>query len=213
MNDDKLFGDRIALIMKHYGLNKNSISVKVGLQGNSVIGRVVNDPTRSLSLDVTKELCQAFPELNVRWLVTGEGAMLGKETASYEKGEIRYYKLEAGEPFPEEIKHIRATAKMSIPGFKDCEFAFDVFGDSMSPRFRHTDVILCVDHSKLPIQLGEPYLIVHSGKQLIRIVKSGIGEAALKLVSVNPLFEEIEIDRSAISHLYLIKGIIRREVY
>jgi hypothetical protein len=37
-------GGRIMEIINHYGLNKNSFSMRVGLKSNAYIVRIVNDP-------------------------------------------------------------------------------------------------------------------------------------------------------------------------
>jgi len=198
------------MLMKHYGLNKNSLTNKIGYTSNSVIGRIVNDPTRSPSFDLMKELILHFPEINARWLVSGEGDMLGRELATYDKGEVRYYKIGSGEPFS--IENKRATAIMLIPSFKDCEAAFDVQGDGMAPRFKHGDVIICTDHTDKLVLLGEAYLLVSNNIPTIRIIKNQT-DLTYKLSAENSRLEDYEINKSDISKLYLIKGLVRREVY
>jgi len=200
--------------MRHYGLNKNSLSVKLGLTSNSVLGRIVNDPKRTPSFDILKEVVKHFPDINARWLVTGEGDLLGRELATFEKGEIRYYKMEVGEPFPDITNSRKSTAVMIVYGFKECEFAFDIFGDSMAPRFKHGDIVLCRDYLNKSILFGEAYLLVINGLATIRIVKNrNAGDNTYILSSENPRYDPYIVDRKDISHLYLIKGILRREVF
>lgn len=198
------------MLMKHYGLNKNSLTVKIGYPSNSVLGRIVNDPTRSPSFDLLKELVLHFPEINARWLISGEGDMLGKELATFDKGEVRYYKIGSGEPFSTENK--RPTDIMLIHSFKDCEMAFDVYGDSMAPRFKHGDVILCVEQTDKPVLIGEAYILVINSVPTIRLIKNQT-ELTYKLSTENSRLEDYEINKSDVSKLYLIKGLVRREVY
>lgn len=213
MSQSITFAERLQLVMKHKGLNKNSLTVKLGLPANSVIGRIVNDQARP-SYEVMRALVELFTDINPRWLITGEGSMLGKETASlFEKGEIQYFKAGSGEPFPGDNGNLKATAILTLYGFTDCQYAFDVFGDSMAPRFRPGDLILCSEHSNKTILPGEAYLIVTTGTPVIRIIKGSNTNACYILSAENPRFGDYEVSREDVSHLYLVKGLIRREVF
>lgn len=221
MNQKNSIGERIAMLMKYYGLNKNSLTVKVGLSSssvrmtsNSVIGKIVNDPEKTPSYNLLREILIIFKDVNARWFVTGEGDMLGKEFSTrHEKGEIRYFKIGPGEPFPDNALGDKATAINIIYGFTDCEIAFDVVGDSMSPRFRPGDILLCSDFTKKSILFGEAYFMVINGTPSIRVIKNSTGELTYTLSAENPRFGDFEVNKADITHLYLIKGIIRREVF
>jgi len=211
MNTNSSIGERIFKLMKHYGLNKNSLTTKIAMSSNSVIGRLVNDPDRTPSFDILKAIIEKHPEVNARWLVTGYGDMLGKEATTIDKGEVRYFKISAGEPFPENLNG-RATAIFTIKGFTDCDFAFDVFGDSMAPRFKSGDIIICDSQDK-PKQFGEPYYIVHNGVSNIRNIKNKTPHDTYKVGAENPRFDDYEIEISDIKFLFSVKGLIRREVF
>ena len=73
--DPSYLGGRIMVLMHHFKLNKNSLSQKLGLSGNSLIGKIVNEPGRGMTTDLLSKFAGAFPSLNLRWLVTGEGDM------------------------------------------------------------------------------------------------------------------------------------------
>ena len=204
MEKNKAFGERLSVLMKHYGLNKNSLTNKVGLPSNSVIGRIVNEKSRP-SFDVLEKILLTFKSVNARWLVTNEGSIHGKETASeIEKGEIGYYKAGTGDT---------ATAILSLYGFVDCRYAFDVFGDSMAPRFKSGDIIICTDDMiQKPIHTGEAYYLSLHGNGVIRVVNH-INESTYKVSAENSRIGEYDVDVSDISHIYQIKGLIRREVF
>jgi antitoxin component HigA of HigAB toxin-antitoxin module len=70
--------ERILVIMKHYGYNKNSFTSKVGLSSPSVIGKILNDNNRKPSFDVIEKLINTFPDINAEWLVAGTGSMFYK---------------------------------------------------------------------------------------------------------------------------------------
>ena len=206
---NETIGERIKILMRHYGLNKNSLTVKLGMSSNSVIGRIVNDPDRAPSFEILKEILIKHPMVNARWFVTGEGDMFSREVMSIQKGEISYFKLMAGSEFPDIDG--KATAVLIVNGFTDCEYAFDVFGDSMAPRFRSGDIVLCAGVDK-PIQLGEPYFIVSQGIPHVRTVK-GVNDNSYKLSAENNRFDDYELRKEDVEFIFPVKGVIRREVY
>ncbi len=68
-------GERIALLIKELGLNKNSFSKEIGLKNNSTITNIINNPNRSPSYDVIFRILSKYHMLNVRWLIAGQGQM------------------------------------------------------------------------------------------------------------------------------------------
>lgn len=63
--------ERVILFIEHSGLNKAEFERVVGLSNDAV--NKMSDNTRKSTLD---KLSNAFPELNINWLRTGEGEMI-----------------------------------------------------------------------------------------------------------------------------------------
>jgi transcriptional regulator with XRE-family HTH domain len=68
-------GERIALLIKELGLNKNSFSKEIGLKNNSTITNIINNPDRSPSYDIIFRIVTRWDQLNIRWLIAGRGEM------------------------------------------------------------------------------------------------------------------------------------------
>ncbi len=68
-------GERIELLIKELGLNKNSFSKEIGLKNNSTITNIINNPDRSPSYDVIFRIVTRWNQLNIRWLIAGQGEM------------------------------------------------------------------------------------------------------------------------------------------
>lgn len=68
-------GERIALLIKELGLNKNSFSKEIGLKNNSTITNIINNPDRNPSYDVIFRIVSRWDQLNIRWLIAGQGEM------------------------------------------------------------------------------------------------------------------------------------------
>ena len=205
MNQPGPVGERLMTIIKHYGLNKNTFSLKLGMVNNSLIVRIINDAWRGASLDLLQKVLIEFPEVNARWLVMGEGDMLDKPDFPDPKLHyIQYYKDQMQEP----------VDLFRLAGYEDCDFAFDVVGDSMTPRYQTGDVVVCKEVDIYgPLRIGEAYRFISKDIPFIRFIKNEIDAETLKLGAENQRHEDTTIRKTDISRLWLIKGSIRREAY
>jgi len=76
-------GERIALLIKELGLNKNSFSKEIGLKNNSTITNIINNPDRSPSYDIIFRIVSRWDQLNIRWLIAGQGVMFSVAENSF----------------------------------------------------------------------------------------------------------------------------------
>jgi len=76
-------GERISLLIKELGLNKNSFSKEIGLKNNSTITNIINNPDRNPSYDVIFRIVTRWDQLNIRWLIAGQGEMFSIAEDSY----------------------------------------------------------------------------------------------------------------------------------
>lgn len=68
---------RIAQIISHYRLSLNGFDAKMGL-GNNYIGSMIRREG-NVGSDVIQKIVSVYPEINLHWLVSGDGEMF--ETA------------------------------------------------------------------------------------------------------------------------------------
>jgi hypothetical protein len=194
-------GDRLMEIVRHYGLTKNSFAIKIGMSNNSLITRIINEKWRGMSLDLVQRILCTYPELNPEWFVLGIGNMIKTKMELHTK----YYK---------EVGQIAPLDQMRIAGFDDCEIAFDMVGTGMSPRYKTGDILLCKEViSDEKIQYGEAYLIISDNKPLVRYIKSMIEGSKYKLGAEDTRYEDSTIAIKDIQRMYMIKGLVRREVF
>jgi DNA-binding XRE family transcriptional regulator len=71
--------DRILLIMKGKNLNKNSLSKTIGFSQPALTK--IEKHTNLPSFKLLFELLRVFPDVDAKWLLTGEGEMLHNEGA------------------------------------------------------------------------------------------------------------------------------------
>lgn len=198
-------GGRIMEMIDYYGLNKNSFSVKVGLQSNAYIVRIVNNRDAGMSLPLIQKILMTFPEINPEWFILGKGEMLKENTYPSTKVHyIKYFKEIGSKP----------SDLLKIVGFDDCDVAFDIVGSGMSPKYRHGDIVICKTlkpDDKIPF--GEAFFIVSGGSPLIRYIKSKMDDTSFKLGAEDTRYEDSSIPLAEIQSLYLIKGLIRKELF
>jgi hypothetical protein len=72
--DDSVYAHRLLRVMRHLGVNAKQLSDKIGCT-DANISKVFNDDSR-LGGTFTDNLKQAYPEINLNWLMSGMGSML-----------------------------------------------------------------------------------------------------------------------------------------
>lgn len=110
--------------------------------------------------------------------------------------------------------------EISLPGFTDCDFAINVYGDSMYPTYRSGSIVLCRRvNDKSLIFYGEVYLVITEDHRAIKRVQKSKKEGFITLTSDNyhakdedrKRYEPIEVGIDKILNLFIVKGTLRRE--
>ena len=78
MEENENYAKRIGDIMEYYELNKNSLSVKIGLENNTTITKIINNGANP-SRNILYRILKTYPDVNPEWLLLGEGEMLKKK--------------------------------------------------------------------------------------------------------------------------------------
>jgi transcriptional regulator with XRE-family HTH domain len=68
-------GERFALILKKKGITQKSFS-KRAKYSEQAISKLIKGQTQSPKADLIAQLTVMFPDVNLRWLLIGEGEML-----------------------------------------------------------------------------------------------------------------------------------------
>jgi repressor LexA len=96
----------------------------------------------------------------------------------------------------------------SIPHFSDCHVAVRVSGHSMYPKYCNGDIIVCkriFNHNYIPY--GEPHLVVLSDCYVLKFIHPHPADKTMfVLKSVNEKFEPMEIKRSDVLEVYMVRG-------
>lgn len=84
--------NRIMLVIKHLGISARQFDISIGTANGYILRMQKNNA--SVGSDVIERIIQLYPQINLVWLITGEGNMLLENTktkASKTNLEIEQY--------------------------------------------------------------------------------------------------------------------------
>lgn len=201
---------RLLQFIETIGISQNAFEDKCGLTRGTI-----TKLNLGLRTDKLAQIADAFPSLNLRWLLLGEGSMK-KTINSDEPNMLPLIPLEAmagpGTPVYEDERDV---TYYSVQEFKDSDFLIRVKGDSMVPKFTGGDVVACkkISLDKLFfLQWGRVYVLyTDSQGVMIKRVEQSEKEGHVKCVSENKKYSPFDVPMSDIISLALVSGSISLE--
>lgn len=218
-------------IIEYSNLKASDFAAKIGTKTSQAIYDLQKGRTKKISDSMCDKILSCYPEINKAWLLTGEGDMLNSEQSpslspitdkviADNDGDnqhiIKYYPNVNGSmggvqflDDPDET-----VCDITIPGYSDCKFAINAYGDSMYPLIKSGQIVLMSKWLENFIDWGRIYLVVtKSGYRVIKRLYPGSSDTTITCVSenheTNPPFE---IEKDDLDKLYIVKGWICREV-
>lgn len=212
--------DRILKYIEYKGIDKSNFEKQSGL-ANGFVDKS-GDNTRRSSLD---KISNAFPDLNIDWILTGQGEML-KERNNLNN--IINPKESQGVPYFEDIESTGSIMSMhndyketptffiNYEHFNDCTAYMQHVGDSMYPKYCAGEIIAVKRIFNFDIVLwGEAYLIVTNDNannlRTVKLVYPHEDESKIILRASNPNFKgDTVINKADIVSMFIVKGKITR---
>lgn len=196
----------------------NDLGIKRGLLDSDKLKASVTDV-------VIAKILAIYKDLNINWLLTGEGNMLRTESEK-ENIPVAHPSDSPTEGIP--LIPISAMAgaftgeqtvleyeceRFVVPTFKGAEFLISVKGSSMYPKYNSGDIVAC---KRLPMddiffQWNKVYVLDTDQGPLIKRVKPGSDKEHVLIVSDNERYEPFELPLNRIYHVALVIGVIRLE--
>lgn len=196
----------------------NDLGIKRGLLDSDKLKASVTDV-------VIAKILAIYKDLNINWLLTGEGNMLRTESEK-ENIPVAHPSDSPTEGIP--LIPISAMAgaftgeqsvleyeceRFVVPTFKGAEFLISVKGSSMYPKYNSGDIVAC---KRLPMddiffQWNKVYVLDTDQGPLIKRVKPGSDKEHVLIVSDNEHYEPFELPLDRIYHVALVIGVIRLE--
>lgn len=215
--------ERLKIFIDHLGMSDRAFGRELGLS-ETYIGSMRQAPSPEMLLLIE----QHYPSLNMAWLMTGKLPMLLNEEKMEEKPNINYdgvgvpyYDIYVSASFVEGYNDVKEIPDFYInfKPFNNCDAFMKAYGDSMEPTINHNDVLALQRVKNLEyIQYGEKYLvitdsIVNNMRTVKRIRKHPNNPELIILEATNPIYDPMEVPRTSILGLYLVRGKMNWELF
>lgn len=197
------------------GLSQAELAKKIGMtQGG------YSDTERGryqVSVNILTKLNNLF-SVNMDYIKTGKGSpfIKAEKTADAEtmslmpsvKKRIRYFDFHRDF----DLGNNNKAEDIVIPGFEDCEIAINVWGENMEPDFYSGEIILLKFWEENFVEFGQTYLITTKKKhRMLKKIFPGKKDFFL-CESTNSKYAGVEIKKSDIDSLHIVKGKISRRL-
>lgn len=222
--------ERINKVIDHYCISPSELAKRSGIDVSN-FNKMLKGQQK-----ITKQTLKKIADANnisFNWLYADEGNMLNSEQSPSlspindtvignndggnfkSQHTIKYYPNVDGSmggvqflDNPDE-----AVCNIVIPGYSDCNFAINAYGDSMYPLIKGGQIVLMVEWTERFIDWGRIYLVVtKTGYRAIKRIFPGSTNETITCKSENaennPPFE---VNIEDIHKIYLVKGWICRD--
>lgn len=220
--------ERILEFIDYKGISVSAFERSIGKSTNYVRN------SKSFTSNVLATIMSVYPELSMEWLITGEGYMLKNEKRTTLDEYNSIATSENSTPLQREAKNVikyypsvngsmggvqflddpeESYVDIIMPGFSECKYAINAYGDSMHPVIKSGQIILLMEWTEKFIDWGRIYLVVtKSGYRTIKYLKPADNSNAIRCESENkesnPAFE---IEKEDVLKLFLVKGWVCRD--
>lgn len=215
--------DRISTIVEKFGNGKNTVFASLIGVSEANVRNYKNGVMPKA--DFLEKIARSF-DININWLLTGEGNMLRSESEKKENIPVAHPSDSPMEGIP--LIPISAMAgaftgeqtvleyeceRFVVPTFKGAEFLISVKGSSMYPKYNSGDIVACkrLPMNDLFFQWNKVYVLDTDQGPLIKRVKPGSDNEHVLIVSDNERYEPFELPLEKIYHVALVIGVIRLE--
>lgn len=213
--------------------NKSAFAKDIGV-GGGVIQDIVGGRLNKPSFDVLNKIVNAYPQIDIPWLVTGEGQPFKTESGMVEKTHTNMQVYNNGKDKTVDhqqipLYNLMAAAGLvtlynsnqyildyiSIPNLPKCDGAVYVAGDSMYPLLKSGDIVIFRKVSDMQdgIFYGEmhvvEYLMSDDYITTVKFVQKSDKDGYIRLVSENRHHQPKDIPLSKVKGLAVVKASIR----
>lgn len=208
--------DRLKEFLSSQKIGRNKFEEQINISTGYMSSKAI-----TVTSDVIEKTVSAYPDLNLDWLITGEGSMLKSEISNmlaespmeYGKKQTRPripYTAAAGS-LTSAVEGITANQCEQIPrinAFPDYDFTIIIKGSSMEPKYEGGDEVACkrIDNTSF-IQWGKVHVLdTAQGIIIKRIYEDG---EKIRCTSYNPEYPDFSIQKEEIFSMSLVVGLIR----
>ena len=162
-----------------------------------------------MTLGLLTRVADTFPDvLNRDYLLKGEGDVAAPDRTMrphYEATAAAGFMSGLADPEP-------GTLRPRIPDMPSYDFTIDARGESMEPKIKSGDTLLCrlaEDRANPPI--GEVCVIDSKDGAVVKVLAAASESGrTLTLHSLNPAYRDYAVDAAEVSHIAVVVALLRK---
>lgn len=211
--------ERVIQLVDYKNIKRDVFYTKIGMAASSFRSSAKETPLNS---DAIANILSLIPDVNLNWLLTGEGEMLHSQihdlpVMSYEPKGSPYYNVDFVGGFDllfnSETTHPDYYIDFT-PYNKEGVIWCNLTGRSMEPELNNGDII-AMKELKTPVDylpMGEIYGFVTDEYRTVKRLAKSSRKGFIKLVPINkdPEYSEQEIPVTMIRKIFAVMGSIRK---
>lgn len=164
---------------------------------------------------VLNNILSIFPEINEVWLKLGQGEMLKSEQTqpiiNNDRRGVPFYNVDfiGGFDLVENNQTTSPAYYIDFAEYNNADMWINVTGKSMEPTLWHGDKISVKELNDWNTYLlyGEIYAIVTDEYRTVKIIrKSSLGDDYIRLIPINPDFDEQDIPKTIVKRVFTVLG-------
>lgn len=207
------------------------ISISAFCESIGVSNAYISSMRVSIQPDKVKSIALSYPELNIDWLLTGNGDMIlyGKKVnatikepiSDYQyvsKDEVPLIPIDAAAGFGKgdmTVMEAEVKERYSVPEFsqRGVKYMIRVSGSSMYPKYSNGDVLACKPITDLTFfQWGKVYVLDTDQGAIVKRLYPGQTPDTIECRSDNKEhYPPFQIHRDSIRSVSIVVGVIRLE--
>lgn len=161
--------------------------------------------------DKIERIALEFPELNMTWLLTGDGEMLKSEAAARTASAAEMVPMlpiaAQGGPLNDFVASVeREDCEKIASPIRGVDFAMSVSGDSMAPEYPSgCKVLVKKIDEKAFIEWGRVYVLDTCNGSVVKKIMPGEREGQLRCVSINDDYPPFFVDLASVYGIYRVQ--------
>lgn len=194
--------DRLISFIEHKHLSINKFNKTIG-----VSPAYINNMGESIGTNVLQQITRTYPELNIDWLIHGEGEMITGKKMGNVASEVRVFPMFAqGMSVSEFVEAQHINTERIISPVAGADFAIRMEGDSMEPEIQSGAYLLVkrVD-SESAIEWGKTFLIETNNGPMVKNLYPCRGDnTAVTCVSINAKYPDMVVKSCNVTGIWRV---------